>query len=132
MSDTFKNLEKAGYTVAEIKEYGQLMKQNATNLATFGGTAAQGAKAFAEVAESIHNSDLQTNFMNMGMTVGDINSGVANYIKIQQLSGSTRVQTTAELKESAQEFILQQDRLTKITGLNAEQQNKVYEHALAQ
>jgi len=131
MGDTFKNLQSAGYTVAEIKEYGTLMKQNATTLATFGGTAAQGAKTFAEVAESIQKSDLQTNFMNMGMTVGDINSGVANYIKIQQLSGSTRSESNTELKESAQEFIMQQDRLTKLTGLNAEQQNKVMEHALA-
>jgi len=65
------------------------------------------------------------------MNVNDINSGVANYIKIQQLSGSTKVQTNQELKESAQDFIMQQDRLTKLTGLNAEQQNKVYERALA-
>jgi lysozyme len=132
MADTFKNLESAGYTVAEIQEYGTLMKQNADTLATFGGTAAQGAKQFAEVAQSIQNSDLQTNFMMMGMTVGDINTSVVNHIKIQQLSGSTRVQTTEELKESSQEFIMQQDRLTKLTGLNSEQQNKVYEHALAQ
>jgi lysozyme len=65
------------------------------------------------------------------MTVGDINSGVANYIRIQQLSGSTRTQSNTELKESAQEFIMQQDRLTKLTGLNADQQNKVVERALA-
>jgi len=132
MSDTFKNLESAGYTVAEIKEYGSLMKENATTLATFGGTAAQGAKQFSDVAASIKNSDLETNFMNMGMTVNDINSGIANYIKLQQLSGSTKTQTNDELKESARDFIMEQDRLTKLTGLNAEQQNKVYEHALAQ
>ena len=132
MADTFKNLESAGYTVAEIQEYGTLMKQNAETLATFGGTAAQGAKQFADVAQSIQNSDLQTNFMMMGMTVGDINSSVVNYIKIQQLSGSTRTQTNEELKESSEEFIMQQDRLTKLTGLNSDQQNKVYEHALAQ
>ena len=132
MSDTFKNLESAGYTVAEIKEYGTLMEKNATTLATFGGTAAQGAKQFADVASSIKNSELETNFMNMGMTVNDINSGIANYIKIQQLSGSTRTQTNNELLESAKDFMMEQDRLTKLTGLNAEQQNKVYEHALAQ
>ena len=131
MTDTFKNLESAGYTVAEIQEYGTLMKQNAETLSTFGGTAAQGAKQFADIAQSIQNSDAQTNFMMLGMNVGDINSGIANYIKIQQLSGSTRVQSNEELKESAQEFIMQQDRLTKLTGLNADQQNKVYEHALA-
>ena len=131
MADTFENLEAAGYTVAEIQEYGTLMKQNADTLATFGGTAAQGAKQFADVAQSIQTSGAQTNFMMLGMNVNDINSGVVNYIKIQQLSGSTRVQSNQELKESAQEFIMQQDRLSKLTGLNAEQQNKVIERALA-
>ena len=131
MQDTFKNLESAGYTVAEIKQYGELLKQNATTLANFGGTAAQGAQQFADVSAAIKDSDLETQFMQMGMTVDDINSGVVNYIKIQQMSGSSRKQTTEELKESAKDFIEQQDRLAKLTGMNAAAQNKLYEHELA-
>ena len=132
MQDAFKNLESAGYTMKEIGQYGQLMKENSTILATMGGTTAQGAAEFAKVSKNIKNSELETQFMRMGMTVNDINSGIANYVKIQQLSGSTLQQNDKQIAASAAEFIIEQDKVTKITGLTADQQNKIYEGALAQ
>ena len=132
MDDTFKNLQKSGYTVAQISEYGNLLKQNAETLARFGGTAADGAKNFSDVSNAITNSELETEFMNMGLTQTDINSGIANYIKRQQLSGSSRTQSLQELKESASAFIDEQDRLTRLTGMNSKKQNELMEHELAQ
>jgi hypothetical protein len=132
MNDAFKNLQDAGYTMKEIGQYGQLMKENSAVLATMGGTTAQGAAAFAAASKNIKNSGLETEFMRMGMTVSDINSGMANYIKQQQLSGSTQQQNDKQIAASASEFMMQQDRITKLTGLSADQQNKIYEGALAQ
>jgi uncharacterized protein YcbK (DUF882 family) len=132
MNDAFKNLQDAGYTMKEIGQYGQLMKENSGVLATMGGTTAQGAAAFAAASKNIKNSGLETEFMRMGMTVNDINGGMANYIKQQQLSGSTQQQNDKQIAASAAEFMLQQDRITKLTGLTADQQNKIYEGALAQ
>jgi hypothetical protein len=132
MNDAFKNLQDAGYTMKEIGQYGQLMKENSTILATMGGTTAQGASAFAAASKNIKNSGLETQFMRMGMTVNDINSGMANYVKQQQLSGSVLQQDDKKVAASAAEFMLQQDRITKLTGLSADQQNKIYEGALAQ
>ena len=132
MDDAFKNLESAGYTMKEIGQYGQLMKENSQVLATLGGTTADGAKQFALASKNIKNSGLETQFMRMGMTVNDINGGIANYVKQQQLSGSTQVQNDKEIAASAAEFIVQQDKMTKLTGLSADQQNKIYEQALAQ
>jgi hypothetical protein len=131
MEDTFKNLQDAGYTMAEIGKYGSLMQENSTVLARLGGTTADGATAFAKAAKNIHESGLETTFMNMGMTVSDINSGMANYIKQQQLSGSTLQQDDKQIAQSASEFILQQDKLTKLTGFSADEQNKIYETAMA-
>jgi hypothetical protein len=82
--------------------------------------------------KNIKNSGLETEFMRMGMTVNDINSGMANYIKQQQLSGSTQQQNDKQIAASASEFMIQQDKITKLTGLSADQQNKIYEGALAQ
>jgi hypothetical protein len=132
MNDAFKNLQDAGYTMKEIGQYGQLMKENSAVLATMGGTTAQGAAEFAKVSKNIKNSQLETQFMRMGMTVNDINSGIANYVKIQQLSGSTLQQNDKQIAASAAEYILEQDKVTKVTGLTADQQNKIYEGALAQ
>ena len=132
MQDAFNNLQDMGYTMKEIGQYGELMKQNSSTLATLGGTTADGAKKFAAASKNIKNSGLETQFMRMGMTVGDINNGMANYVKFQQMSGSTIQQDDKQIARSAAEFIIEQDKLTKMTGLSADQQNKIYEGALAQ
>jgi hypothetical protein len=108
------------------------MKAHVDTLITFGGTAATGAKQFAEIANAVNDTDLQAQFMNMGMKVTDINDSIANYMKFQTMSGTSRRLTNEELKEGAVKFIEEQDRLAKFTGMNADQQNKAYEHALAQ
>ena len=131
MQDTFKNLQDMGYTAAEIGKMGDLMKENATIFANFGGTAAQGAKSFAASAKEIQFSDLGTQFKLMGMTTDDINKGMAGYMKIQQASGALQTKTESEIAASASEYILKQDKLTKLTGLSADQQNQIIERAQA-
>jgi predicted chitinase len=131
MQDTFKNLQDMGYTAAEIGKMGDLMRENATVFANFGGTAAQGAKQFAASAKEIQFSDLGNQFKLMGMTTDDINKGMAGYMKIQQNSGVLQRQTADQVAASASEYILKQDKLTKLTGLSADQQNQIIERAQA-
>jgi hypothetical protein len=132
MDGAFKNLQSAGYTLKEIGQYGELMKQNSTVLATFGGTASQGVDRFAKVSKEIQNSGLQTQLMRMGKDIPGINDGIVNYIKFQQMSGSTLKQDAAQTAKSAAEFMVQQDKLTKLTGLSADEQNKMQESAMAE
>lgn len=131
MSDTFSNLQKFGYTVSEIGQMGELLKENSTTLAQFGGTAAAGTAKFADLSASIQSSQIGTEFQRMGMSVDDINQGIAGYMRIQQLAGTIGKKTNEELKEGAVDYIEQQTRLTKLTGLTAAQQNKVLEQAYA-
>ena len=72
MDDTFKNLQSAGYTLKEMSQFTELMKNNAQLLATYGGTAAQGASEFVKISEAITSSGIRTEFLNMGMTVNDL------------------------------------------------------------
>ena len=132
MSDTFANLHGAGYTMAEMGKFTAIMKKNSTLFAALGGSAADGAKQFVDVATSIRESGLEEQYRNMGMSVDDINNSTAQYMKFQQLAGSGKKQTTAELTASISEYIDEQDRLTKLTGISAEAQNKANEHALSQ
>jgi hypothetical protein len=130
MTDTFANMQSAGYTMKEIGNFTNLMKTNATTLATFGGTAADGAKGFVEISRTLNTSQLMEQFGNMGMSIDNVNESSMNYMKFQQLSGSTKARTTKELAEGTRDYIEQQDRLSKLTGLNAEQQNAAYEKRL--
>ena len=131
MEDTFKNLQDMGYTAAEIGKMGDLMRENATTLALFGGTAANGAKTFAAASKEIQFSDVGTQLQLMGMSVDDINKGMAGYMKIQQNSGVLQQQNADQIAASAQEYILKQDKLTKLTGLSADQQNDIIQRAQA-
>ena len=131
MDDAFKNLQAAGYTAKEIGEYGSLMKQNSTVLATIGGTAQEGLTKFSKISKEITNSGLGTQFMRMGMTIPDINSGIANYIKFQQMGGRAIEKDSSDTVKAAAEFMVEQDKLTKLTGLSADEQNNIRMEAMA-
>jgi hypothetical protein len=131
MDDAFKNLQAAGYTAKEIGEYGSLMKQNSTVLATMGGTAQEGLTKFSKISKEIQTSGLQTQFMRMGMTIPNINSGIANYIKFQQMGGRAIEKDSSDTVKAAAEFMVEQDKLTKLTGLSADEQNNIRAAAMA-
>ena len=131
MDDIFTNLHSMGYTIKDIGKMGALMKENATVLANFGGTAAGGAKQLGLISKEMQYSDVVTGLKRMGMTTDDINQGTVAYMRQLQTSGALQKQTNAQLAEGAKEFIEEQDRLTKLTGINAKTQNEIYERQLA-
>jgi len=132
MQDIFTNLQNMGYTMEEIGNMSGVLKANSAELANFGGTAAQGAQRFAQIAKGLQEGNVGQQLKRMGMNVDNINSGLAGYIKIQQLSGSTAKQTNEQLMSSARAYIEQQDILTKLTGASAQEQQAIQEKALAQ
>jgi muramidase (phage lysozyme) len=56
----------------------------------------------------------------MGLTVEDINQGIASYTRLQATSNSTQRKTTAEIVQGSAEYIKQLDILSKLTGKSAE------------
>jgi hypothetical protein len=131
MDDVFTNLQSMGYTMKEIGKMGALLKENSDTFAVLGGTAAQGAKEFANLSREIQYSDFGEQLQRMGMSTDEINKGAADYLKIQRQSGTLQTQSQAELVQHTKEYLLEADRLTKITGQTRAQQNKVVEDAMA-
>jgi methyl-accepting chemotaxis protein len=87
MEEIYKNMQQFGYNIDELGKMSALLKENSQALASFGGTAAAGGKAFANAAEQIQRSDIGKTFQMMGMLPDDINRGMAMYIKSQQAIG---------------------------------------------
>ena len=132
MTGTFDNLQKFGYTVSEIGQMAVLLKENATVLAQFGGTAYTGANRFADLANSIQGSEVGLQFQRMGMSVDEINKNTAGYLQVLQVSGRLGKETNEQLKESTISYLTEQTRLTKLTGQTSDQQNKVLTAAYAE
>jgi hypothetical protein len=120
MKGVFDNMQQFGLTMNQLPEFGAMIAQNSEALAVMGGTVSQGTKAFAGVASSIQQSGLQAEFERMGLTTKNINEGTANYLRIQTLTSAGAVKTQAQLNTGAEEYIRQQDKLSRLTGKSAD------------
>lgn len=125
MTDVFNSMQKFSYGIGELGNMTKLLAENSQSLAMLGGTAAQGANQLADMSKGIKDSGMRNQFMSLGMSVDSINKGIASYTKIQTNSGQAQTMTTAQLTKGASEYLLQQDRLSRITGANADQQEKI-------
>jgi hypothetical protein len=114
----------------ELPKFVQMISQSSETLAKFGGTVYDGMKAFGSLANSVQNTGLQTEFLNMGMTVDSINKGLAGYLKMQTLGAAGQMRTQQELNAGAGEYLRNLDMLSKLTGKNVEQLQKEQEDAL--
>ena len=138
LETVYEDMRKFGATsAAELPKFTNLISQNSETLAKFGGTVSQGMKLFGDVAAGIQQSGLQTQFLNMGMTVDSINAGMAGYIKTQTQSGSlmqkageTQKQYTDRLSEGAADYLRNLDQLSKLTGKSGEAIQKEREERL--
>jgi hypothetical protein len=114
----------------DLPKFAQMISQSSESLAKFGGTVYDGMKAFGSLANSVQNTGLQTEFLNMGMTVDSINKGLAGYLKMQTLGAAGQMKTQQELNAGAGEYLRNLDMLSKLTGKNVEQLQKEQEDAL--
>jgi hypothetical protein len=132
MSTVFNNMQKLGYSVEELGNFNAIVGKNSETLSSFGATAGQGLAAFAGVANEIKNSQIGFEFRNMGMSVDDINTGIAGFLKMQTLNGSRAKLTSDQLQEGSQRYIRELNLLSKLTGQSNEKLLQNREEMLAQ
>ena len=138
LGKVYEDMRKFGVTsAAELPKFTNLISQNSETLAKFGGTVSQGMKLFGDVAANIQQTGLQTQFLNMGMTVDSINAGMAGYLKLQtqsgavmQRTGETQKQYTDRLSEGAADYLKNLDTLSKLTGKSGEALQKEREERM--
>jgi hypothetical protein len=132
ISELYNNMQKFGYGIAELGNMATLIQENANSLALLGGTVFEGTKTFSTLSQTIRDSDIGFQFEKMGINVDNMNKGIAGYLRIQTLTGQQAVETEEQRRKSAEEYILQQDRLTKLTGASADRQQQITEQALSE
>lgn len=130
MSEVYDNLRNFGYTIDELNNLGELLAKNSKNFGLFFQSALQGSREFSKVASTIQNSGLREQFFRMGMSVDDINDGIAGYIAQQGKLGRIQGQTTDQLARGAEAYIKELDLMTKLTGLTRQEQEDIREQAL--
>lgn len=126
---------KFGYTSSrDFPKLTALINENAEGFASFGGTVETGMKQFANVTSIMQKTGMQAELMQMGIQPDEINKRFAAMIKQVQLAGGSIAnlgKTEGERAKSVRDYIKQQDIITRLTGLSAEQQQKTIEQAMA-
>jgi len=132
MTDIYNNMQRFNYGIKELGDMTALLKENSQALASFGGTAASGTKAFANAADEIQHSDIGKTFQMMGKTPDEINRGIAMFIKSQQSIGVQNSEIQRNLTSKSAEYIMKMDVLTKLTGMSADKLQANLDEANAQ
>lgn len=130
MGEVFDQMKSFGYTVEQLGDMGDLLARNSKNFGTFAKSALDGARSFGDVANQIQNSPIRQEFFRLGMSVNDINDGIAGYMNQQGKLGQLQGKTTKELTDGSQEYIKQLDLLSKLTGMTRQEQEDAREQAL--
>ena len=130
MSEVFNQMVQFGYTVEQLGDMGNLLAANSKNFGMFSRSALDGARAFGEVADKIQNSPIRQQFFALGLSVNEINEGIAGYINQQGKLGQLQGKTTKEQTQAAINYIKELDLLTKLTGMTRQEQEEAREQAL--
>jgi predicted chitinase len=132
MQSVYDNLKKLNLGVNELSDFASLVGENAQTLASFGKTVGSGLDEFANISNAIQQSDVGAEFRDMGISVMEINKGIAGYTKMQNLVGGRQKMTTDQLIAASQDYIREVDLLAKITGKNRAEQEASKESAMAE
>ncbi len=122
----YNDVQKLGGGIQNLGEFANLVAENAEGFAQFSGTVFRGRQQFANLSKEMQ--PFRAALMNAGMTQKEINEATAGYLRLQSRIGATQNQTTEELAASTRRYLIEQDALTKITGLNrkAQEDNRNY------
>jgi hypothetical protein len=130
MSEVYDQMQKLGYTMDSLDNLGGLLARNSKNFGLFFQSALQGSRAFGQVANQIQNSELRQQFFRLGMSVDDINDGIAGYVAQQGKLGQIQGKSVDQLAKGSEAYIKELDILTKLTGMTRQEQEDAREQAL--
>lgn len=138
--DTWRNLSKSGLsfnndiigmttaaagTRLPLKDFADVVKNNATDLAGLGGSVTRGAEAFAKMSKGFFESGATDSLKQLGYTNKELNEILA----LQAISVRGIVKDEGERNrvayESASKLATEMDAMAKLTGKSREEQQEI-------
>lgn len=111
----------AGYASQDLAKLAKPLQTAGAGLVNLGGNAAQGAKAFMEMANV--GSDTRRQFKMMGISQEELTNMQAQYVALQRASGnaiSGEIKDKEALKKKSIEYADNLVRLSSLTGKSAD------------
>jgi hypothetical protein len=115
--------QRLGYGLDQvgIQAFNALMQSASRDLSMLAGSAADGRRSFSRFSGEIVRSDVGRQLMMMGLSVDDINTGVAGFIKQQVSLGRAQILTQRQLREESAAYVRELDAVAKLTGIQKQE-----------
>jgi hypothetical protein len=130
MTGLFGDIQKLGLGFQDLEGYTRLIADSSKELALFGGSVIQGRKQFANMGQAME--PFRASLFNAGLTQEEINEASMGYLRLQSRIGQTQNKTTQELADGARKYLIEQDALTKLTGMTRKEQEDAREEIRSQ
>ena len=116
-NDLFALRTTAADALIPLDEFTGLIKKNSETLARLGGSVTNGAQRFAEIS-NVLKKDFGNELVGLGFSLSDLNEGAASYLETQVRLGRIDQRSSRDLAESTKDYLLELDKVTKLTGMN--------------
>jgi hypothetical protein len=130
MSGLFRDAKKLGLSMNELDGFTQIVAENSRDFALLAGSVSEGRKQFANIGQSME--PYRASLMRLGLTQDEMNDGMAGYLKLQSRVGLAQNKTTEQLADGARRYLVEQDALTKLTGMTRKEQENAREEIRSQ
>lgn len=131
MQDVFDSLQKVGLGTEKFGAYLKLVNENANDLAMFGGTVRSGRKEFEKTMGSF-TAEQRVQMQQMGLDREAQADATMAYIKQQRLLTMGTKSQMDTSSAAVMRYIKETDELTRITGANREEQQKLLDKAMSE
>jgi hypothetical protein len=125
-------LDKFNLKIGDAAKVTALISANAPGLALFKGNVADGVKAMADISKEIGDKGLRREFKLLGHDTDAQRVAQMRYMSVMSKSGLAQTMTVKQLTDGAVNYLREQDRLTRLTGASAAEQEAAREQALAE
>ena len=132
VDDVLKMSQAFNIGSTELDKLNALIGQNAAGLAAFRGSVGAGAKDLANISTELTESGFRDKFVRLGIKIDEQNESTAYYIGLQTRLGRAQNMSVAQLASGVAEYVQEQDKLTKATGITRKEQEAARDRAMAQ
>jgi len=95
-----------------LESFSGFVVNQSQNMMLLGGTTSNGAKEFGKLIKSLPRKE----FMGMGYEMDALAEHTAEYMEQQAMQGRLAGKSQAQLKAGSEQYLMQIDRLAKVTG----------------
>ncbi len=115
-----------------LDQFTNIIKNNSRTLAMMGGTANEGAVAFAAMSNQLIGSQAGSKLLALGYTAEDVNNGMLNYIAITGGRTKDELANSAKITASTAAYLEELDKVAQFTGANRKAMEEEQKKAAAQ